>query len=207
MPKDYKVFCGIEDSNRFQFAKDELTELYNTGKPFCLVLETADTHSPDGYLPPEAPKPYDTQYANAIAYSSKQVYDFVRWVQKQPYYENTTIILIGDHQSMAKKFFKDFDEDYLRTQFNLILNPAPNVAKTSESRFKNRLYTNFDMYPTVLAAMGCEIKGDKLALGTNLFSKKETLLEKYGMDYAVEELTKSSTFYNEKLLMETSEEK
>ncbi|MBQ7596012.1 MAG: LTA synthase family protein [Clostridia bacterium] len=204
IPKDYKVFWGYEDDKLYKFAKDEAAELYEAGKPFNLVVETADTHMPDGYLPANAPKPYDSQYANAIAYATSQTVEFVRWIQQQPFYKNTTIILIGDHLSMAVKFFKDFDENYLRTQYNLIINPAQNVAKTDESRFKNRLYANFDMYPTTLAALGCEIKGDRLGLGTNLFSKKETLLEKYGMDYAVDELTKSSTFYNEKLLMDTS---
>ena len=204
LPKDYYVFWGYEDDKLYQFAKDEATSLYNTGKPFYLIVETADTHMPDGYLPDSAPKPYDSQYANAIAYSTSQTVEFVRWIQQQPFYDNTTIILIGDHQSMAVDFFKDFDKGYLRTQYNLILNPADNVKDTDKSKYINRIYANFDMYPTALAAMGCEIEGDRLALGTNLFSDRETLLEEYGLENAAIELTKSSSFYNEKLLMDSS---
>ena len=159
---------------------------------------------PDGYLPDYAPKPYDSQYANAIAHSTLLTVEFVRWVQQQPFYDNTTIVMIGDHLSMAVKFFKDFDKNYQRRQFNLILNPANNFKNVDESRFRNRVYANFDMYPTTLAAMGCEIKGDRLALGTNLFSKQKTLLEKYGVDFASNELTMSSSFYNEKLLMDSN---
>ena len=37
-------------------------------------------------------------------------------------------------------------------------------------QIKNRQFTHMDMYPTTLAAMGFNIEGNKLALGTNLFS-------------------------------------
>ena len=48
--------------------------------------------------------------------------------------------------------------------------------------------------------MGISIEGDRLALGTNLFSDKETLAEKYGIEKLHEELSKTSKFYKEKLL-------
>lgn len=47
-----------------------------------------------------------------------------------------------------------------------------------------------DMYPTTLAAMGFNIEGNKLALGTNLFSELPTIIEKYGQDYINEEVQK-----------------
>ena len=36
------------------------------------------------------------------------------------------------------------------------------------------------MFPTTLAAMGFEIEGERLGLGTNLFSRVPTLCEKMG---------------------------
>jgi phosphoglycerol transferase len=39
-----------------------------------------------------------------------------------------------------------------------------------------------DMFPTTLAALGVEIEGDKLGIGVNLFSDKQTLAEKYGIE-------------------------
>jgi len=56
------------------------------------------------------------------------------------------------------------------------------------------------MYPTTLAALGATIEGDRLGLGTNLFSNIETLAEKYGVEYVREELEKKSAFYNKKLI-------
>ena len=37
-----------------------------------------------------------------------------------------------------------------------------------------------DLFPTTLSSMGVEIEGNKLGLGTDLFSNEETLMEKLG---------------------------
>ncbi|MBR2590653.1 MAG: sulfatase-like hydrolase/transferase [Clostridia bacterium] len=202
IPEDYKVWWGFEDEKLYTYAKEEITALYEQGKPFNFTLENANTHMPDGYLPPDAPKPYDSPYANAINYSQKEVVEFIKWIQAQPFYKNTTIVLIGDHRSMDKKFFKEFDKNYIRTQYHLILNPDPSLANTAAERFVNRRYCNVDMFPTTLAAMGCKIEGDRLAVGTNLFSDKKTLIEEYGLEYVDDEFLKGSTFYQEVLCEE-----
>ena len=202
LPKNYGVWWGFEDDKLYKFAQYEITSLYRTGKPFNFTMETADTHMPHGYLAPGAPQPYNDHYANAIAYSTKQTVNFVRWIQSQPFYENTTVVLIGDHLSMDVDFFRNFDKDYLRTQYNLILNPSENVSTTDKSRFTNRQYANFDMLPTVLAAMGCEIEGNRLSLGTNLFSDEPTVMEKYGTEYVNEEIKKFSPYYSKYILNE-----
>lgn len=201
IPEDYLVWWGFEDKKLYSFAKDELTRLSNTGKPFHFVMETADTHFPDGYLEADAPTPYDSQYANVIAYSTKQTVEFVRWIQQQPFYENTTIVLIGDHLSMDKNFFKDFDPSYQRTTFNLILNPAPTVADTPAQYYNDRTWAVFDMFPTILTSMGVEIEGNRLGLGTNLFSGEKTLFEQDGVAYVNEELNNRSNFFNKHILL------
>ena len=204
IPQNYFVWWGYEDDKLYEFAKDEITRLYETGKPFNFVMETADTHFPDGYVSPNTPMTRESQYANVIAYSASEVTKFVRWIQEQPFYDNTTIILIGDHLSMDKTFFANFDSDYLRTTFNLILNPAPELKSVSEERFHNRWWANFDMFPTTLASMGVKIDGDKLGLGTNLFSDKETLFEENGGREGWQMINKEfgygSKLYNETIL-------
>lgn len=203
IPEDYKVWWGYEDDKLYEFAKDELTRLYETGKPFNFTMETADTHRPGGYLSDNAPRPYESSYANAIAYSTQQAVEFVRWIQKQPFYKDTTIVIIGDHVSMETDFFKDygFTNDYLRTQYNLILNVPPHLKKASDSVIHNRVYANFDMFPTILASMGVEIEGNRLGIGTNLFSGQNTILEEYGLQEANSELEKRSAVINKKILV------
>ena len=202
IPKNYQVWWGFEDDKLFSFAKDEITRLSQTGKPFHFVMETADTHRPDGYLSPHAPTPHENQYANVLSYNSAQVYEFVRWIQQQPFYGNTTVVIIGDHLSMETNFFEfyDFDEDYHRSQYNVILNPAPSVPQKRDEMMFNRVYANFDMFPTILSSMGVTIEGSRLGIGTDLFSGKKTLFEEYGFEYANEELGKMSVLYNREIL-------
>lgn len=202
IPQDYREWWGYEDDKLYEYAKDELTRLSQTGKPFNFTMETADTHRPHGYLSKNAPTPYDDQYSNVIAYSSSETVKFVRWIQEQPFYKNTTVVLIGDHLSMDTDFFADFDPNYLRTQYNLILNPAPQVANAPAERFVNRKYASWDMFPTILASMGVEIKGDRLGIGTNLFSDKRTVFEEYGVDFVNTEIEKKSDFMNENILVD-----
>lgn len=200
---DYKVFWGYEDDKLYEYAKDELTRLYETGKPFHLMMETADTHTPEGYLSPKAPTPYDNKYANAVRYSQEETVKFIRWIEQQPFYENTTIILIGDHLSMAKKFFEGLDgiEDYHRSCYNLILNPYPGLENLPEERRFSRDWAVFDMFPTILATIGVEIEGDRLGIGTNLFSDRDTVFEEFGTDFVNDELVKRSNFYNFNILI------
>ena len=204
IPDDYYVWWGYEDDKLYEFAKAELTRLYETGKPFNFVMETADTHFPDGYVSENTPTPRDNQYANVIAYSANEVENFVRWIQAQPFYENTTIVMIGDHNSMDKKFFEEFDSGYLRTTFNLILNPAPGLLEIPEERTKNRWFCNVDMFPTILASIGVKIEGERLGLGTNLFSGVPTLFEENGGEEGWKEVSSmfevGSKFYVDNIL-------
>ena len=56
------------------------------------------------------------------------------------------------------------------------------------------------MFPTTLAAMGVNVEGDRLGLGVNLFSGKETIAEKIGLNRLDKELRKQSHYYKYKLL-------
>ena len=195
IPEDYFVFWGIEDAKLFEFAKKDITKLASGEKPFNMEITTIDTHTPDGYICDECKHEYDSQYANVISCQSRQVEAFVRWCQKQEWYENTTIVITGDHKSMSEKFFKHLDKNYLRTPYNCFINSAIEPLQP-----KNRKFAIFDFYPTILASLGVKIKGEHLGLGTNLFSDEKTLLEKYGVKKINSEVAKYSQFYRKILI-------
>lgn len=203
IPLNYKEFWGFEDKKLYEFAKEELTELAEKPEPFNFVMENADTHFPNGYKEEGMAEPFDKQYANVIFHSQAEVTKFVRWIQKQPFYKDTTIVLTGDHLSMDKKFFEDFDPEYHRSTYNVILNA---VQDEKNIKTKNRHYASFDYFPTILSAMGVKIEGDRLAMGTDLISNTETLLERDGMDKFNEELERKSPFYDEQFVSETGHE-
>lgn len=195
LPKHYRKWWGFEDEKLFAFAKEELLKLSKSEEPFNLTLLTADTHFPNGYKCELCQNDYDSGYANSLACSSKQVYEFVEWIKQQPFYENTTIVLCGDHLTMDPLFMSSVDEDYCRTLYNCFINTAAEPLN-----LKNREYATFDMLPTTLAAMGVKIEDDRLALGTNLFSDRKTLTEEFGFERLDEELQKKSEFYNKEIL-------
>lgn len=176
IPEDYKVWWGYEDEKLFAFAKDRLQELSQQDSPFNLTMLTVDTHFEDGYECDLCPDTFGkNQYANVMACSSKQVKEFIDWVGKQEFADNTTIVISGDHPTMDSDFCENVDSSYERRVYTTYINPA---AKKETN--KKREYTTFDNFPTTIAALGAEIEGDRLGLGTNLFSKTKTLNEKYG---------------------------
>lgn len=191
-----KVWWGFEDDKLFSWSKEEITSLASQKKPFNYIMITADTHFTDGYLSPNAEKKFETQYENVYAYSSKSIYEFVEWVKQQDFYENTTIVIVGDHLGMQTEFYAEKTKnEYYRTIYNVVINPA--IEKNNNT---NRIFTTMDMYPTMLASIGAKIEGERLGLGTNLYSEIPTLAEEYGISYLNEELAKNSRFYNKKIL-------
>lgn len=191
MPSDYKVWWGYEDQKLFEFAKEKLLQLSQGDEPFNLTMLTVDTHFEDGYVCEQCPTEYDTQYSNVMACSSRQVGEFLKWIQQQDFYENTTIVISGDHPTMDSDYCAEIDQEgnYDRRVFTAYINAAVYAQDQQE-----RTYSTFDNFPTTLAALGVQIDGDRLGLGTNLFSGTKTLLEEFGNSKVNAELKKKSEF-------------
>lgn len=195
LAEDYRVFWGYEDEKLFDFAKEEVTKLAECGKPFNFTMLTVDTHHPYGYVDRNYQKEYPEQLSNIIRGSSRKVGEFIDWLKEQPFYEDTTIVITGDHISMAAEYINStYDKNYKRTVMNAFVH---SMAQTSNN--KNRQFTSFDIYPTILAAMGVKVEGDKLGLGVNLFSEHQTIAEEIGVTKLDQELRKQSKYFNEQI--------
>lgn len=197
MTHEQKVWWGYSDNDLFKYAKEQLTEISKDAEPFNFTMLTVDTHFTDGYECANCESKFEDKYSNVIRCSSKQVAEFVEWLQNQAFYENTTIIISGDHLTMQsdtaeQAASKNYGE---RTIYNAFINANAEPEKTI-----NRDFFTIDMYPTTIAALGAQIEGNRLGLGTNLFSKELTLAEKYGVEYIRTEIEKKSVFYNKKLI-------
>ena len=192
VPEDYFVWWGFEDYYLFDYAKEKLTQIASDDQPFAFTMLTADTHHVGGYPCKYCRRTYKENYENVISCSSRQVYAFLQWLQEQPFYENTTVIITGDHNSMDAGFFqRNVEEGYQRHIYNCFINAAAQTDNTA-----NRQFTALDLFPTTLAALGCTIEGDRLGLGVNLFSDQPTLMERMGYDTFTEELSKQSDYYH-----------
>ena len=184
---DYYVWWGFEDSKLFEYAKEEITSLASNEEPFNFTMLTVNTHTVDGLVEDDCSCPYSTSYENAVYCSAVQIADFVKWVQEQDFYKNTTIIIVGDHVTMQKDFYPD---NVKRRTYNVIINSAIDT-----NHYSNRMFTSMDYFPTTLASLGATIEGDRLGLGTNLFSEKSTLMEEVGEDVFETEISKYSSYY------------
>ena len=199
---EYPVWWGYDDQKLFEFAKEKLNELSAQDEPFNLTMLTVDTHFEDGYVCDKCDDKFgDNQYANVMACSSKQVKEFVEWVKQQDFYEDTTIVISGDHPTMDSDFCENVDENYGRRVYTAYIN-----ASDSPKSSMTRTYTTFDNFPTTLAAMGVTIEGNRLGLGTNLFSSEQTLSERYGLENEEKEMKKNSEFMIELANVDESSE-
>lgn len=202
IPEGYRVWWGYEDQRLFEFAKKRLLEIAEEGDPFNFTMLTVDTHFEDGYVCEICPDTYEgDQYANVMACSSVQLADFLDWIKKQDFYENTTVVICGDHPTMDKDFCADVDSEYERKTYTAYINSS--VECKNEQR---RTYATFDHLPTTLAAMGVKIEGDRLGLGTNLFSGRPTLTEEIGLEDEQEELRKRSRFLEDMANLDIEED-
>lgn len=197
IPEDYYVWWGYEDEKLIAFAKDEILTLAKQEEPFNFTMLTVDTHFTDGYVCDLCEDAYEAQYSNVIACSSRQIAEFVDWIKAQDFYENTTIVIAGDHLTMDSTYISESDISYFdRKTYFTIIHPAKDCPQSVSERD----YTTMDIYPTTLASLGVQIEGDRLGLGVNLFSDVPTLYEQYGEEYLNEEVLKNSDFYTKKLL-------
>ncbi len=192
IPEDYKVWWGYEDEKLFGFAKEKLLELSKQDNPFNLTMLTVDTHFEDGYVCELCPDTFgNNQYANVMACSSKQVKKFIDWIQEQDFADDTTIVISGDHLTMDSDFCDDVKKSYQRKVYTTYINSS--AQKETDNK---RTYTTFDAFPTTLAALGANIEGNRLGLGTNLYSSTQTLSERYGVEKEKSELKKKSKLMN-----------
>ena len=204
IPSGYRVFWGCEDFRLMEFAKNELTELAAGDEPFNLTMLTVDTHFEDGYICPYCENTFENnQYANVMACSSSQISSLVRWIQQQDWYEDTTIVICGDHPTMDADFCEDVPSSYQRRVYTTIINAD---AEKEYDVDGDRLYSTFDMFPTTLAALGVDIDGDRLGLGTNLYSSLDTYTELYGVKGETSQLSRKSAFMTELANLDVPEE-
>ncbi len=195
IPEDYYVFWGIEDAKLFALAKEEADDMAASGKPFMLGLLTADTHFPDGYICSLCGRPADSSSAEKVKTvfrcASRQIDDYIRWIQSRPWADNTLIVVMGDHLFMNETTFPGHTKED-RKWLNVFIN-----SSAVPSRTVNRKFSSFDMFPSILEAAGAEIQGHRLGLGRSLFSDIKTIREEIGNDMFINsELMKKTVQYN-----------
>lgn len=174
-PSDMGSEWGLKDRVLFERARQELTRLSSSGQPFFMGILTLDMHPPEGYLDPACPIVDEDMFNNVVHCTNLIVTDFVKWVQKQPFAANTTLILTGDHLAWGADKYADKRaalEKNRREALFILINPVTAPEQTQ------RRWAMYDMAPTILESVGAFVPHHRFGLGTSLLSDEKTLLEK-----------------------------
>ena len=147
---------------------------------------TADTHHIGGYVCEKCINENDIQYANVIKCADRQIHEFVDWIKSQPFFSNTTVVIIGDHPTMDSTLIDSrlARSNYVSERYSFSLSNSTSEryvyncfinSRVEPSKTKNREFSTFDIFPTILSSLGYKIEGNRLGLGTNLFSDLTTI--------------------------------
>ena len=189
----------IYDYKIYEYAKSFLTNYTNNqknkDKPFTAILATLDTHMPRGIVCKLCRNESKRQEENVNYCADRQAANFIEWFKEQPFANDTTLVLVGDHASMVYYF-----SSLVRKSRHRIFNLFINSVKKAENVSKNRQYHTFDIAPTILSSIGADIEGNRFWLGTDLFSGEKTLGEKYGLQRVNKYLDSYSEWYEKEIL-------
>lgn len=155
------------DRQLFQIAREEILDLAQRSVPFMMTITTADTHFPMGYLDTTCPQK-NGDMRDVVRCADETLTDFLAWLEKQAFYENTLVVLVGDHLSMKSTLYDKLMSAKERGIYNVFIH-APKPPKT------DRTFTSFDIGPTVLEMLRFEVP--VLGYGKSLMRHNTTLIE------------------------------
>lgn len=190
-------FMQIQDKDMYKALKQEITNKYKSGKKFSITALTIDTHFPGEGRCSECLNEYG-DYRDILKCADRQIGEFIDWAADQPWMKDTTIVLMGDHLYMENsvELYNNAtnDSNYTRTIYNAIINPVETqglnegeTEKDKPDRLNNRQFNQADWMPTILAQIGYN-NIERINIGTNIFSSRQTLSEELGFDKLDNEL-------------------
>ncbi len=175
---------GYTDDCILTVAKDTIMQAEDR-QPYFLYVQTVDTHV--SYTPEIEKFPnIENVYHNIIHHTQLHLADFLKWLQSRPNYADTVIVVIGDHLRMGN----DFPMPEKRYIYNLFLN-------TGKPHNTDRTFTQVDMFPSVIEALGGKILNHRLGIGTSVFSLEKTFTELYSAEYLYDNLAKRNDLYEQ----------
>ncbi|MGA7298534.1 MAG: sulfatase-like hydrolase/transferase [Rhodanobacteraceae bacterium] len=139
---------GLHDDDLFHQALSTYRNKEKSDKPFSIVLETVDTHRPQGFVMPECRhyRAIRNPMLDSVHCADQMLAHFLEQLSKEPDYDNTTVVVMGDHIAMYNTASRLYPPNSERQPFLMILN-------ADKGQRPARMY-HMDVAPTVLARMG-----------------------------------------------------
>ena len=166
-PQYQGSFNGLTDRALYEVAKKELAE-FSPDKPFFLTLFSLNTHVPGYYTNKDCATPYN-DIRDAFMCSDKDIANFINWLKISPYWNNTTVVILGDHLFPNRIKTKNHIK---RKIFNVFLN-LPDGKKINNHKILSAL----DIPATLLESINFNLRDHSFGLGRSVFADIPSLLE------------------------------
>lgn len=133
---------GISDEDLYTAVIKDADEKFAAGKPFYDFVMTTSNHRPYTYPEGKIDIPSGSGRDGAVKYTDFAIGEFVKQVQRKPWFKNTVIIFIADHcASSAGKNEIDIAKYHIPALIYNLPNTAPfSIDKTC---------SQIDLYPTL----------------------------------------------------------
>jgi phosphoglycerol transferase len=161
---------GMFDDALFARGRAKVAALHAAGQPFALTMLTLDTHNPNGYFSPRCSRgrteSSGADFPRLVTCTSESVAEFVRFVRDSGFLEDTTVVILGDHLAVGNPVDAKLRGVGDRRVFNLFLGTPPFPAHVQR-------VVSFDMFPTLLEAVGLRTEDGRLGLGRSAWAPQE----------------------------------
>lgn len=137
---------GVQDDFLFSYALPIISERSNTGKPFFTVLLTISNHPPYIVPPHFLPKNKELQ-DQIVEFADRSICDFMEKAKKEPWYDNTIFVLLGDHGKLVGTPECEMPQSY--NHVPLIIH-----GKDITPEIRNDFAGQIDVAPTILGMLG-----------------------------------------------------
>ncbi len=156
---------ALYDSDIINFSIERMDELMAEGKKFSLALSTMDTHEPGFLSPPCVEEGFSHDWPGYVKCSMSQVERLLKHIYDKGWGDKFVILVMGDHLSrmpaLGNLQLKNVKDRYVLCSLH----------RDGALRPVRSTITHFDLFPSLLAALGFKIEGDRLGFGYNVFSR------------------------------------
>lgn len=136
---------GVQDDFLYQYALPILNKKATSGRPFFTVLLSISNHPPyiiPDYFKPHSDKPED----QIVEYADWSIKQFITEAEKQPWFDNTIFVLLGDHGKLV-----DSPESEIPQSYNHI--PLMIYGKGIQPEIRAQFGGQIDVAPTLLGLL------------------------------------------------------
>jgi phosphoglycerol transferase MdoB-like AlkP superfamily enzyme len=157
---------GVQDDFLYQYALPILNKKATSGRPFFTVLLSISNHPPyiiPDYFKPHSDKPED----QIVEYADWSIKQFMTEAEKQPWFDNTIFVLLGDHGKLV-----DSPESEIPQSYNHI--PLMIYGKGIQPEIRAQFGGQIDVAPTLLGLLNIGYIQNNF--GINLLKEQPTPL-------------------------------